>query len=826
MRKLLMIFLSLSLLSCADEKADPKELSNYIPQSAAVIIKLDNPNLFFSHLKNNDLIKSNAAHPLPENLRQQLSFLDHFQHKTPAYLSFSAEESGKISYIFIHHGIPASIDLDSVRNRSVETLTADFGEIKKYDLEGQVTYTGSIDSIFIVSDSRKELEAILQNGGTNQLPNNADFQKALKASATDKPVILINHQNFTALASQLLPFAPLKKLNNFSNWTTMDTEITPSGIKLNGITTASDTVPKLINAFKGVDPTPNELASLAPTSSHGFFSFSFGNFSRLQANLSTLTKADASPASTDEAELLRNAAEAGMIYFQNAPVFAIRSLDVETAKSVFSSKGSLQEEFHGIGIYSYQGGAEFQILEPLLSVKDLSHFAFLDRFVIFSSSADQLKEVITNFQNDNTLGKSKAYLSSFQSLATEASMLWVSNNRNFRKTLEKFAPESHQAATAELELSQFPIAAVQFIYQDDFAHVHAVLEKTDAPIADAGLSQVASITLDTRLLAPPVFFENHRTNGMDIAVQDVNNTLYLISASGKIHWKKKLSGPILGKIRQVDLYRNGRKQLAFATAHSVEVIDRDGNTVKPFPLKFRDEITQPLSIFDYDNDRKYRFLVIQGRSLYMYDSKGNAVRGFRFDRASKEIAQSPKHIRLGKKDYILIPEASGKLNILGRTGTSRINVKESISASGNEWYEYNNAFITTSENGELIKIAENGKVTKENLGLADNHKIAATAKTLVTLSDNQLTIKGKTVSLDFGLYTEPQIFFLNNKIYVSVTDTQAHRVYLFDSNAELIPNFPVYGNSGIDLGNADGDGRLEMTVMGDEDSVLLYELGG
>ena len=278
-----MIFLALSLFSCAEDKADPKELSNYIPQDAAVIIKLDNPNLFFSHLKNNDLFKSNTTHPLPESLRKQLSFLNQFQHKTPAYLSFSTEDSGKISYTFIHHGIPAVIALDSIKNKSVETLTADFGEIKKYDLEGQVTYTSSIDSIYLVSDSRRILEEILQNGGKNQLPHSQDFEKALKASAIDKPVILINHQHFQGLAKQLLPLAPFEKFDSFSNWTTLDTEITPTGIKLNGITTASDTLPKLINVFKGVDPTPNQLASLAPRSSHGFFSFSFSNFSNLKA---------------------------------------------------------------------------------------------------------------------------------------------------------------------------------------------------------------------------------------------------------------------------------------------------------------------------------------------------------------------------------------------------------------------------------------------------------------------------------------------------------------------------------------------------------------
>ena len=206
MRNLLMFFLSLSLFSCAEEKSDLQDLTNFIPKDAAVIFKLQNPTLFFSHLTNNDFIKTNTDHPLRVNLQQQLAFLDLFPHKSSAYLSLSTEKNGRISYTFVHHGIPDTLDLDSIRNKTVETLTADYGQIKKYTLEDQVTYTSNIDSIFLVSDSKRNLETILQQSGEQEFSNRRDFEKALKASATNKPVILINHQNFSGIIEELLPF--------------------------------------------------------------------------------------------------------------------------------------------------------------------------------------------------------------------------------------------------------------------------------------------------------------------------------------------------------------------------------------------------------------------------------------------------------------------------------------------------------------------------------------------------------------------------------------------------------------------------------------------
>ena len=87
--------------------------------------------------------------------------------------------------------------------------------------------------------------------------------------------------------------------------------------------------------------------------------------------------------------------------------------------------------------------------------------------------------------------------------------------------------------------------------------------------------------------------------------------------------EKKLSGPIIGRINQVDLYKNGRFQMVFSTENRVYVLDIIGKDVGPFPLKFKDKITQAVSVFDYDKNRNYRFLVTQGQSLLMYDGKEN-----------------------------------------------------------------------------------------------------------------------------------------------------------------------------------------------------------
>ena len=115
----------------------------------------------------------------------------------------------------------------------------------------------------------------------------------------------------------------------------------------------------------------------------------------------------------------------------------------------------------------------------------------------------------------------------------------------------------------------------------------------------------------------------------------------------------------------------------------------------------------------------------------------------------------------------------------------------------------------------MIQIDPKGNVITTDLGLETTHEITATTKSLVTLTNNVLTIKGIPVTLPYGRYSAPQIFYLNNIVYVSVTDVEAQKVYLYYSDGKAVSGFPVYGVSAIDLNNADKDKALEFVVQGE-----------
>jgi hypothetical protein len=338
-----------------------------------------------------------------------------------------------------------------------------------------------------------------------------------------------------------------------------------------------------------------------------------------------------------------------------------------------------------------------------------------------------------------------------------------------------------------------------------------------------GITQLFSLAVDQKLQSVPQFFSNHKTGGQDVAVQDVSNTLYLISESGKVLWTKKLSGPILGAIHEVDLLRNGKKQLAFTTKNAFYVLDRNGKPVGPFPVNFRDAVTQPLAVFDYDNNRKYRFVVVQGKNLIMYDSKAQMVKGFAFKSGSSTIVLPPQHIRMGNKDYIVIAQENGTLNILNRVGATRIKVGKKFDFSDIPIAEEANHFVVITKDNRKESIDQNGKITSQQLEVSEAYYFSVNGSTKVTLDDNKLRINGKLVELPFGIYSKPSTF-LNRETYISVTETQENKVFVFNKAGILLPGFPVYGTSSIDMGASSQKGKTIFVVQGSSKEVLLYSL--
>ncbi len=436
----------------------------------------------------------------------------------------------------------------------------------------------------------------------------------------------------------------------------------------------------------------------------------------------------------------------------------------------------------------------------------------IENTLIFAEEKEVLEKVIIAYKNASTIPNSNLF-ENLEQLTTEASsILAVANANGFEDRLSEYNLTETANQLKDANLSDY-IFGSEIISDADFFHSSYFIKKVGTKKAKNSITPMFTLNLDSDLRSVPQFVTNHRTKMGELIVQDMDNVLYLISNSGKVLWKKQLDGALQGKIHQVDLYKNGKLQLAFTTNNEFMILDRNGKKVTPFSFDYTGGNLNPLAVYDYEGKKDYRFVVTQNQKVFMYNNKGKIVSGFKFTSAPENIIEAPQHFRIDRKDYLVFKLANNTLKILNRVGNVRIKTNDKIPFSDNSIKVYQNKISLTSNKGLLYQIDTKGKLSQTDLGLQMDHGFDATSKTLAIMDDNILRIRDKKVSLDLGVYSKPTIFYINDKIYVSVTDIQNQKSYLFDSQAVPVPNFPIYGSSVIDMADIDKDKKPELVIM-------------
>ena len=496
--------------------------------------------------------------------------------------------------------------------------------------------------------------------------------------------------------------------------------------------------------------------------------------------------------------------EASLIEFTSGKALVLQSLDVNMSLGTLSQVWTEADNFRGVAIKSFD--PEHLHLDPLkqifMNIPEMTHGFIWDQFIMLTSTADLAKEYITQLQNKNILSNSSEWQTAEEDLARESSILsWKidAGNKGFE--------------------------ALQLIEDKGFAHINYSRQTGGQKITDKTAGPLLrSIQLNAPLSRPPQFFSNHKSGGKNIVVQDENNRLYFIAPNGKTLWYRDLKERISGPIQEVDLLRNGKKQLAFVTASTWYVIDRNGRDVAPFPKSFKDPITQPLAIFDYDNNRKYRFVLIQDRSVLMYNAQGQRVKGFTYAKAPATVSHPPTHIRINNRDYLLFLLKNGQLQILSRTGKVRIPVAEQFDFGTDVPIKHEGKIVFWTQDGHQILINEDGAVVKLTAKSPAQYRVVYYGAHTVEFDDPLLRIDQHLIELPLGDYLGPQVYKFGNKLRTVMVDKDSQKIYVYNSEGRLLRDLPLFGSSSTDMADINTNGQLELIVQGQPNEILLYSI--
>lgn len=817
MRTLFLFFiLSISLLSCETTSISESGLEGFIPRKAAVVIRTTDLTDLQSQVRNNDFLNQFSDTSLYGLVEKQGNLLEKIKPEGETLFCFTklGRDDYDVSLITeMHAGL--------FKGDSLLMKEASLNDKRIKSLNTTSNYL-VYDGIFVASSSKLLLENIIREEKTKEQEDALFTRAYASASAGATATVFVRGSEGAALFQNIFPNAAQNALKDTFSWTAADVDLSQNDLRLNGVILTQDSTDLRLNVLKNTAPVLNRIAEITPTTATEVSAITYRDWEAYKESKATFNQMDASKLKIEAEELFETFTEVGIISLPKGQVIIGVAADALMTEEVLAGADELNQ-YRDIAIYGYEFKDAFaKAFTPILKLPEAKMYAVVDDFFIFGESQDVLETIIANYQNKATLSQSDVYKNTESQLSSASSYLNIKNLQS--AAYKEDASEHGRKILKGVALDGYMYAATQLVQESDYMLYNSVVLKNDNTSAAGGVSQVANVKLSAAITKEPQLVKNHRTNGMDIIVQDVNNTLHLISNAGKVLWQREIDGQVLGKIQQVDLYRNGRLQLAFTTSKSLYILDRNGKDVSPYPLSFNDEITQPLAVFDYDNNRSYRFLIVQNDEILMYNKEAKPVTGFTFNKAPATVLMPPQHIRMGNKDYILIAENTGKLNILSRVGKSRITVDKNIDFGDVAMFRSGNSFQTYDVNGNKITINTNGKVSESISEFSSDSKLAVNDATVAGIRENELVIGKKKLKIPFGTYAQPTVATAGKTTYIAVTNTEAKEVTLYDSKGKSLPNFPVYGISRADVGFLERNKSLGFAVLGDARSVIIYRV--
>lgn len=790
--------------SCDNSPSKTGTLMDFVPKNAAVVFKISNFENLQADIENSALLSKFENTEIYSYFTKKDKILKNLHPTSQSLLSINKINDSVSAYTFITKHTDKLFQLDSVKNKSVETLTLDKKSFQRVSIDENTAYSTIIDSVLVVSSSQQIIQDIL-NGKTER---DATFKKVFNLPSSNDFTALLRGKKETINDSIKI---------NFTSWSALDINFSSENFTATGISMATDTIPQLLNIFEGQIPQQNDVALLIPSDAKSALSFTFNDAESIQEKIRHY-KGDTKPIQTTG--IFGSVSEAGIIELKQESAIFIKSIDALLTSDALARFVTSKSSFREVEIKSFSEPKLFrETFSPLINSEKANYVFQLDNFFVFTESEISAQQIISDYQNNNTLKNTSYFENTIVDLSTASSLLVLKLQGDLSESLSLFFENDN--TFKKISFEKFPLAALQFSYDRNFAHVTLSCKEVGGNVKKSSekVSEKFNVKLENTILNAPKLVKT-KNGESKIVVQDITNKLYFISESGKILWSKNLDSAILGEVEEVSI--SGNKHIAFTTKSAFYLLDRNGKDSKSFPIKFKDEVTQPLSVFDYDNNGNYRFVVIQDKEVLMYDKNAKLVTGFGFKKAKSSIVQSPIHIRMGSKDYIVIAEENGSLNILSRVGKSRVSVSKKFNFSSIPIAEEDNTFVVITKENTKERITPDGKVSSLKLDVGANYWFTISGNTKATLDDNLLRINGKLAELPLGIYTQPQLYKINRNYYTTITETQEKKVYVFDENGKLQNGFPVYGTSEASL--SQGKRTTNLVVKGGTDSVIMYSM--
>ncbi len=673
----------------------------------------------------------------------------------------------------------------------------------------------------------------------------------------------------------------LKVFSDLATWGELDLDVKEDAIVLNGMSYADPEVPLLLGAFANQSPVKMEVHEMMPSGTTYFLHLGISDQSKFMDQITTYFNGLGIQSEFEfERERIEKLygidplADLESILDNEMAWFAIEGetrkqedeiLVIETRSRSQTAEVVMQwiEQYLRVhsfdmrslrSVYQLDNQTSFNIYHlPDVFFKGLlpgrlfnSYFTLFENYLIFGPSVEVLSSVIYQ----NVLHKTFVSDPVFKEMSD-----YLSNRSNITVFLRPYQYLDYKRAVLnekvdqlmdpmELFLRRIPGIVIQYSTEGRLFY-QSLSCKYTSQLKEKAMTVWESL-LDSSAVIKPVLVVNHNTSEKEIFVQDKAHWAYLINSTGRILWKQRLEGAILGGLQQVDFYKNGKLQYLFNTSEKIHLIDRNGNYVERYPISLRSNATNPIALFDYDKNKDYRMFVAGAdRKIYVYDIEGNMVTGWKFGKTESEVSGVIQHFRINDRDYITFSD-DNRTYFLDRRGKERIKMKERVVISPQNPLtldmnirEERPRWISTDTSGNVTAIYLNGSVsTLLNQKFSEDHFFQMQdmdkdgIKEFIFADGNELNVLHQDGERLFSYRVRekigvmPDIYkFSASDIKIGITDQPRNRIYLINSDGSLYEGFPLEGSTRFSIGYfAGSDSRFNLIVGSANNFLYNYSI--
>ena len=540
MRHPALVFLWILFLVAACQPGRRKALDplSFLPDSTVLILSIQHPETFRAEYYDHPLLERLRA-GRPTRIDQALEALLPLDLGNNTLIAFPVRPDALPAWVAIFEE-PGPISADSL-DGAADSLAPPVWVLP----EGSPLASRREGKWRLVAPS----QALLDRSGRTRKEVNPNLHKALSTTNPDAAASVIYPRSpLHPLEIVLSGRMPEPDLSENPLWSAYDLQLKAGELLLQGMEVRPDSLWDNRKLLRGMPVLPlSELTEMVPAGTSSLVAYSLqdpGTFLAEQREIRIRENPlQGIPESTEQLALLE---------WEGAPLLVLRAINPEHISETLRAYAGAGTEFQGATLYPLQDQPIRDAFEPLLNATPAwTHFARLGADFIFSTEAEPLQNAVSAITRKDTYANNPAFAGLREHLARSGTALAI---------VSQPAQSAYLAdTTAILGLPSRAIKALpdDYIYtaqlnsQSGYDLIEYQFRKEDSPSGtEAGVGLRYTVKLDGKVLTGPFLLKNHRTGGMDLAVQDDKNQLYLFSNTGELFWKKTLSGPIQGSIQQ------------------------------------------------------------------------------------------------------------------------------------------------------------------------------------------------------------------------------------------------------------------------------------